>query len=288
MDKKYDTMEKKLADSFRRLEEQHLILDKEFASIKAKYNARFDDIDTKIAHLISTVDNLARQLHRSRSHSSRSSSRSNHGSHHERHRQPHPQEHGANQQPHLDSLSERKKPTPSKDESHIHLERKSDTPHEWSEDILLSNNLTSTPLVLSSSLLGCSDDDDVHSMEMRDSTICETRESTICEMSESTICEMSESTICESECFHFEGMSDTSSQTRVVVDRSNEAISISNNLPSTSNVFSHVAIDSMDEAMQTLEKMYMVHTLDDNTPCLEDDEHVSHMELPTDTSQTYL
>jgi hypothetical protein len=39
-----------------------------------------------------------------------------------------------------------------------------------SEDILLSNNLTSTPLVLSSSsLLGCSDNDDVHSMEMRDS-----------------------------------------------------------------------------------------------------------------------
>jgi hypothetical protein len=40
-----------------------------------------------------------------------------------------------------------------------------------SEDILFSNNLTSTPLVLSSFLLGCSDNDDVHSMEMRDSTI---------------------------------------------------------------------------------------------------------------------
>jgi hypothetical protein len=105
---------------------------------------------------------------------------------------------------------------------------------------LLSNNLTSTPLVLSSSLLGCSDDDDIHSMEMRDSTICEISdsticaigesticemsESTICEMSESTICEMSESTICESKCFRFEGMSDTSSETRVVVDRSSESI----------------------------------------------------------------
>jgi hypothetical protein len=42
----------------------------------------------------------------------------------------------------------------------------------------------------------------------------------------------------------------------------------------------------MDEAMPTLEKMYMVHTLDDNTPCLEDDEHVSHMELPTSTTPT--
>jgi hypothetical protein len=64
-----------------------------------------------------------------------------------------------------------------------------------SEDILLSNNLTSTPLVFSSSLLGYSDNDNVLSMEMRDSTTCEMSESTICEMSESTICEMSESTI---------------------------------------------------------------------------------------------
>jgi hypothetical protein len=115
-------------------------------------------------------------------------------------------------------------------------------------------------------------------MEMRDSTIYE--------MSESTICEMSESTICESECFHFEGMSDTSSKTRVVVDRSCEAISIYNNLPSTSSVFSHVAIGSMDEATPTLEKMYMVPTLDDNTPCLEDDEHIGHLELPTSTPPT--
>jgi hypothetical protein len=111
-------------------------------------------------------------------------------------------------------------------------------------------------------------------------------ESTICEMSESTICEMSESTICESECFHFKGMSDTPSETRVVVDRSSEAISISNNLPSISSVLSHVGIDSMDEAMPTLEKMYMVHTLDDNTLCLEDAEHVGHMELPTSTTPT--
>jgi hypothetical protein len=96
-----------------------------------------------------------------------------------------------------------------------------------SEDILLSNNLTSTPLVLSFSLLGCSDNDDVQSMEVRDSTICEMSESTIrkmsdstiCEMSESTIREMSDSTLCESECFHFEGMSDTPIETRVVVDR---------------------------------------------------------------------
>jgi hypothetical protein len=83
------------------------------------------------------------------------------------------------------------------------------------------------------------------------------------EMRDSTICETSASTICESKCFNFEGMGDTPSETRVVVDRSSEAILISNNLPSTSNVFSHVAIDSMDEATPTLEKMYMVHTLDD-------------------------
>jgi hypothetical protein len=129
-----------------------------------------------------------------------------------------------------------------------------------SEDILLSNNLTSTPLVLTSSLLDCSDNDDVLSMEISDSTICE--------MSENTIFEMIESTIYESECFHFESMSDTPSETRVVVDRSCEAISISNTLPSILSVSSHVTIGSIDERMATLDKMYMVHTLDDNTPCL--------------------
>jgi hypothetical protein len=115
-------------------------------------------------------------------------------------------------------------------------------------------------------------------MEMRDSTICD--------MNESTICEMSASTISPSECFRFEGMCDTPSDTRVVFDTSSEAILISNNLPSISNVFSLVAIDSMDKATPTLEKMYMVHTLDDNTPCLEDDEHVGHLELPTSTTPT--
>jgi hypothetical protein len=85
---------------------------------------------------------------------------------------------------------------------------------------------------------------------------------------------MSDSTICESECFHFEGMTDTPSETRVVVDRSSEAISIFKNLPSTSNVFSHVAIDSMDDEMPILENMYMVYH-DDTTPCLEDDEYAA-------------
>jgi hypothetical protein len=36
----------------------------------------------------------------------------------------------------------------------IHLESESDTPHELSEDILISNHFTSTPLVLSFSLIG--------------------------------------------------------------------------------------------------------------------------------------
>jgi hypothetical protein len=104
-------------------------------------------------------------------------------------------------------------------------------------------------------------------------------------MSESTICEMSESTIFESECFHFEGMSDTPSEIRVVVDRSSEAISISNNLPSISTVFSYVAIDSMVDKTPMLEKMYMVDH-DDTTPCLEDDEYVGHLERPTSTTPT--
>jgi hypothetical protein len=34
-----------------------------------------------------------------------------------------------------------------------------------------------------------------------------------------------------------------------------------------------------------LEKMYMVHH-DDTTPCLEDDEYVGHLELPTSTTPT--
>ena len=63
-------------------------------------------------------------------------------------------------------------------------------------------------------------------------------ESHLAHLSESES-EMSDSTKCEIECFILEGMSDTPSELREVVDRSSEAISISNNLPSTSSVFSH-------------------------------------------------
>ena len=66
--------------------------------------------------------------------------------------------------------------------------------------------------------------------------------------------ELSDSTSCEFECFIFEGMSDTPSELRVVVDRSSEAISISNNLPSTSSVFSHDVLGTMEPQME----MYMV------------------------------
>ena len=86
--------------------------------------------------------------------------------------------------------------------------------------------------------------------------------------------EMSDSTLCEIECFHFEGMSDTPSELRVVVDRSSETISISNNLPSTSSVFYYVVLGSMNEdapshevMMPQLEKMYLVHE-EDATPWL--------------------
>ncbi|KAK1648712.1 hypothetical protein QYE76_066517 [Lolium multiflorum] len=140
----------------------------------------------------------------------------------------------------------------------------------------------------------CSDIDDVIAMEMRDSTICEMRDSTICEMSDSTICEMSDSTICEMsasticelECIHFENMSDTPSEMRVVVDRSYEAISNSNNLPSTSSVFSYVSLGSMDDETPIMEKMYMVHEDDAITPCLLEDEHGGHMEPTTSTTPT--
>jgi hypothetical protein len=169
---------------------------------------------------------------------------------------------------------------PKEDEMHGYdptLEARYDTSGgEPSDDVALtlSNGVTYEGDMGES---GCSDNDDVLSMEMRDSTICEMSESTICEVSESTICEisesticdMSESTICESKCFHFEGMSDTPSAMRVVVDRSSKAILISNNSRSTSSVFSHVAIGSMDDETPILEKMYMLHTHDETTPCLE-------------------
>ena len=76
--------------------------------------------------------------------------------------------------------------------------------------------------------------------------------------------EMSDSTSCEFECFHFEGMSDTPSELRVVVDRSCEAIFISNNLPSTSSVFSHDVLGTMEQEVPSLDllepqmEMYMV------------------------------
>jgi hypothetical protein len=41
----------------------------------------------------------------------------------------------------------------------------------------------------------------------------------------------------------------------------------------------------MDERTPTLDKLYMVQP-EDTTPCLEDDEHVGHMELHTSTTPT--
>ena len=119
---------------------------------------------------------------------------------------------------------------------------------------------------------------------------CE-HESHLVHLSESES-EMSASTICEFECFHFEGMSDTPLELREVVDRSCEAISNSNNLPSTSSVFSHCVLGSMDDEtplpdmmMPQMEKMYMEDD-DDATPCLLQDEQVGYMEAPTTSTPT--
>src|SRR3954466_7113380 len=104
--------------------------------------------------------------------------------------------------------------------------------------------------------------------------------------------EMSDSTLCETECSHFEGMIDTPSELRVVVDRSSETISISNSLPSTSSVFSCVVLGSMEEdapsheaMMPQLEKMYMVHE-DDVMPWLHQEDEVVHKEATTSTTPT--
>ena len=102
---------------------------------------------------------------------------------------------------------------------------------------------------------------------------------------------MSDSTSCEFECFHFEGMSDTPSELRVVVNRPCEAISISNDLPSTSSVFSHNILGTMEQEVPSLDllepqmEMYMVDE-DDAIPT--DDEEEGHMEAPTTTTPTSL
>ena len=79
-------------------------------------------------------------------------------------------------------------------------------------------------------------------------------ESHLAHLSESKS-EMSDPTIREIECFHLEGMSDTPSDFRVVVDRSCETTLISNDLPSTSSVFSYVVLGSMDEDAPSHEAM---------------------------------
>lgn len=119
---------------------------------------------------------------------------------------------------------------------------------------------------------------------------CE-NESHLAHLSESES-ELSASTICEFECFHFEGMSDTPLELREVVDRSCEAISISNNLTSTSSVFSPCVLGSLDDetpildlTVPQMEKMYMEDD-DDATPCLLQDGQVGHMEAPTTSTPT--
>ena len=117
---------------------------------------------------------------------------------------------------------------------------------------------------------------------------CE-NESHLAHLSES---ELSASTICEFECFHFEGKSDTPIELREVVDRSYESISNSNNLISTSSVFSHCVLGSMNDEtphlnmpVPPMEKMYMED--DDDAPqCLLQDGQVGYMEAPTTSTPT--
>jgi hypothetical protein len=118
-------------------------------------------------------------------------------------------------------------------------------------------------------------------------------ESHLAHLSESKS-EMSDSTtICEIESIHFEGVSDTPHELGEVVDRSSEDILISNNLPSTSSVFSHFVIGfihkeapSLDLLVPQMEKMYMVDE-EVAIPCIyQDDDGVGHLEAPTTTTPT--
>ena len=104
--------------------------------------------------------------------------------------------------------------------------------------------------------------------------------------------ELSASTICEFECFHFEGMSDTPLELREVVDRSSEAILNSNNLTSTSSVFSHCVLGSIDDETPHLNMMVppmeqkYIEDDDDVNPCLLQDGQVGYMEAPTTSTPT--
>ena len=66
---------------------------------------------------------------------------------------------------------------------------------------------------------------------------------------------------------HLEGMSDTPSELREVVNRSSEAILISNNLPSTSSVFTHDVLGYMngDGISWSSNPLYQ-HDKDDASP----------------------
>ena len=69
---------------------------------------------------------------------------------------------------------------------------------------------------------------------------------------------------------------------------------ISNDLPSTSSVFSHDVLGSMDQEvprldmmMPQMEKMYMVDGYD-ATPWLHQEDEVDHMEYTTTTTPTHM
>lgn len=109
-------------------------------------------------------------------------------------------------------------------------------------------------------------------------------ESHLAHLSESES-EMSDSTICDIECSFFEGMSDTPSELREVVDRSSEAIFISNNLPSTSSVFSHDMLGHMNqEGIRWFTDPLYQDDEDDATPWTH--EALGHIEAPTTTTPT--
>jgi hypothetical protein len=62
-----------------------------------------------------------------------------------------------------------------------------------------------------------------------------------------------------------------------------EALTLSNGVTYEGGMVENGCSDMDDETL-ILEKMYMVHTLDGNRPCLEDDEYVGYMEPPTSTT----
>ena len=100
--------------------------------------------------------------------------------------------------------------------------------------------------------------------------------------------EMSDSTICEFECTYFEGVSEPPHRESEIVEKSREAICISNNLTSTSIVSSHLVLGPiyddtpiLDDFVLPLDKTMAMVEYDAPPTWFHQDEDDHHLVFPT-------